>query len=48
MSALGTPEEVKDRLREFIRAGNGKFQPIIFLVGGDLKLGVETAAEISD
>ncbi|MDA4135217.1 MAG: LLM class flavin-dependent oxidoreductase [Thaumarchaeota archaeon] len=46
MSALGTPEQVKSRLREFASVGGGKFEPIIFLIGGDLRLGVETAASL--
>ena len=46
MSAMGTPDEVRSRLREFAKEGKGKFQPVIFLIGGDLKLGVEAAAKV--
>ena len=46
MSAFGTPDEVRSRLRDFANAGGGKFQPIIFLIGGDLELGVEAASKI--
>jgi 5,10-methylenetetrahydromethanopterin reductase len=46
MSAFGTPESIRSRLREFVKAGNGRFLPVIFLIGGDLKLGVEAAAGV--
>ena len=46
MSAFGSKEEVKKRLREFVRVGKDKFQPIIFLIGGDLELGIEAATDV--
>ena len=46
MSAMGTPDQVRARLREFASQGRGKFEPIVFLIGGDLRLGIETATSI--
>jgi len=46
MSAFGSKEEVRKRLREFVRVGKDKFQPIIFLIGGDLELGIEAATDV--
>jgi 5,10-methylenetetrahydromethanopterin reductase len=45
LSAVGTPEEFRDRIAQYERAGGRNCLPIVFPIAGDVSLAIESVAK---